>query len=146
MSIQTEVNRIKTAVAAIAQAIRGKGVTVPTTAKVGDLATYISSIKTGADIATCNVTISFGASVGYVCVTATTFANGVMDSFSQGKSIGEFTINNVVCGSVISIICKNYFSISSSMSPAGGADGIYSTLQAPSTAGNYTATIIEYDD
>ena len=97
-------------------------------------------------IKTCNVTITIGASVGYVCVTATTFANGVMDCFSQGKSSGEFTINNVVCGSVISVICNNYFSISSSMLPAGGHDGIYSTLQAPSTAGNYTATITEYED
>lgn len=45
MSILTEVNRIKTAISAIAQAIRGKGVTVPTTAKVGDLATLISNIS-----------------------------------------------------------------------------------------------------
>ena len=46
MSISSEVNRIKTAVTSIAQAIRGKGVTVPTTAKIGDLSALISSITT----------------------------------------------------------------------------------------------------
>lgn len=45
MSVLTEINRIKAAVTAIATAIRNKGVTVPTTAKVDDLATYISSIN-----------------------------------------------------------------------------------------------------
>lgn len=46
MSISSEITRIKTAVTSIAQAIRGKGVTVPTTAKIGDLSALISSIKT----------------------------------------------------------------------------------------------------
>ena len=44
MSISTEINRIKTAVTSIVQAIRGKGITVPTTAKIGDLATIISNM------------------------------------------------------------------------------------------------------
>ena len=46
MSILTEINRIKTAVTSIVQAIRGKGITVPDTAKIGDLATIISNIPT----------------------------------------------------------------------------------------------------
>lgn len=143
MSIQTEVNRIKTAVAAIAQAIRGKGVTVPTTAKVGDLATYISSIKTGADIATCNVTISFGASVGYVRVVATTFENGAIKTFNQSKNSGSFSIQNVVCGSIITI-GGNTLDVSYNYELGYIGSAIY--LVAPSTTGDYTATIIEYED
>ncbi len=49
MSVSTEINRIKAAVTAIVNAIKNKGVTVPTTAKVSDLATYVSSIPTGTD-------------------------------------------------------------------------------------------------
>lgn len=46
MSVLTEINRIKTAVANIVTAIKGKGVSVPSTAKIGDLATYIGKITT----------------------------------------------------------------------------------------------------
>ena len=46
MSAQTEINRIKNAATAIANAIKGKGVSVPTTAKVSDLATYVGKITT----------------------------------------------------------------------------------------------------
>lgn len=102
--------------------------------------------KVIASLATCDVTISFGASVGYVCVTATTFEDGAIGCFAQGKSSGEFTINNVVCGSVISVIGTNYFSISSSMDRYGGFDGLYIALKAPNDEGNYTVTITEYDD
>lgn len=46
MSVLTEINRIKAAVTAIVNAIKGKGVTVPTTAKIDDLATYVGNITT----------------------------------------------------------------------------------------------------
>lgn len=46
MSVLTEINRIKNAVTAIVNAIKNKGVSVPTTAKVSDLATYVGKITT----------------------------------------------------------------------------------------------------
>lgn len=52
MSILTEINRIKDAVTAIVNAIKNKGVTVPTTAKVDDLPTYIDAIQQGEDVTT----------------------------------------------------------------------------------------------
>lgn len=99
----------------------------------------------GASVATCNVTITIADSVGYVGVTATTFASGTIGIFNQSKSSGTFTINNVVCGSIISVICNGYFSLSSSMaSNSVGSSSKY--LVAPNAAGNYTAQIIAYDD
>ena len=99
----------------------------------------------GASVTTCNVTITIADSVGYVGVTATTFASGAIGTFNQSKSSGTFTINNVVCGSIISVICNGYFSLYSSM--ASGSVGSSSQyLVAPKTAGNYTAQIIAYDD
>lgn len=145
MSVLTEINRIKSAVTDIVNAIKAKGVTVPTTAKINDLAAYISNIPTGASVETCNVTITIDDSVGYVGVTATTFASGAIGIFNQSKSSGTFTINNVVCGSIISVICNGYFSLSSSMA-LGSVGSSSQYLVAPKTAGNYTAQIIAYDD
>lgn len=145
MSIQTEVNRIKTAKADIVQAIRDKGVTVPTTAKVGDLATYISSIKTGADIKTCNVTINIVDNVELLGVTATQFADGAVNTFSQNKSSGQFEIPNVVCDSIITIVCNGYFSVEA-WSNAKQVGLTSRSLTAPPTTGDYTANIIAYDD
>ncbi len=58
MSILTEINRIKDAVTAIVNAIKGKGVTVPTTAKVDDLASLVSAIPTGTDTSDATATAS----------------------------------------------------------------------------------------
>lgn len=99
----------------------------------------------GASIATCNITVTISDSVGYIGVTATTFAEGAVGTFAQNKSSGTFTINNVVCGSIISVICNGYFSISTSMTQSTvGSTSIY--LKAPSATGSYTAQIIAYDD
>lgn len=99
----------------------------------------------GASIATCNVTIDISVSGGYFGVTATTFDGSAISTFAQNKSSGTFSIENVVCGSIITIICNGYFSISSSMSNnVVGASSFY--LTAPSTTGDYTAEIIAYDD
>lgn len=101
----------------------------------------------GASIATCNVTLTFGASVGYVRVVATTFANGAFGTSSQYKSSGTFTLENVVCGSVISLGGYNNFDVSKGYSGNSGyfSDSAY-WIAAPSTAGNYTAQIIAYED
>lgn len=47
MSIQSEITRIEIAKTAIKTAIAGKGVIVPDTAKINDLAALINSIETG---------------------------------------------------------------------------------------------------
>ena len=101
----------------------------------------------GAGIATCNVTITFGASVGGVRVVATTFASGAFGTFNQYKSSGTFTLENVVCGSVISLGGYYNFDVSKGYSGASGyfSDSAY-WIAAPSTAGNYTAQIIAYED
>lgn len=51
MSVLTELNRIKSAVTDIVNAIKGKGVTVPSAAKIDDLAPLVSSIFTPAEVA-----------------------------------------------------------------------------------------------
>ena len=96
---------------------------------------------------TCNVTITFGDSVGYVRVVATTFANGAFGVFNQNKSSGTFTLENVVCNSVISLGGYNNFDVSKSYSGTKSyfSDSAY-WMVAPSTAGNYTAQIIAYED
>lgn len=47
MSISTQINRIKAAKTAIITAIKGKGVTVPSTATIDDLSGYVEQIQTG---------------------------------------------------------------------------------------------------
>ena len=103
------------------------------------------SRKVGASIATCTVTIDIVDSVGYVGVTATTFEDGAIGTFTQGKSSGTFTISNVVCDSIISVICNGMFSIDTSIN-VGSVGATSQYLVAPNTAGNYTAQIIAYDD
>lgn len=50
MSVLTEINRIKNAVTAIVNAIKGKGVTVPSGTKIDGLASLVSSIPTSSDL------------------------------------------------------------------------------------------------
>lgn len=99
-----------------------------------------------ASINTCTVTINIVDNVGYLGVTATQFANGAVTTFTQSKSSGSFSIPNVVCGSVITVVCNGYFSISgwSHGTEAVGSSSHY--LKAPTTTGNYSANIIAYDD
>lgn len=95
MSIQTEVNRIKTAKADIVQAIRDKGVTVPTTAKVGDLAALVSSIP-NIDIETCTLIFDLASNYdggGDIAIVYTD-ANGntVEGTLPDGNSAYELTV------------------------------------------------------
>lgn len=100
--------------------------------------------ESGASIDTCNVTINFGASVGYVRVVATIFEDGVIKTFNQSKSSGNFSIQNVVCGSVI-CLGGSIFDVSYDYGIGAISSNAY-YLVAPTTAGDYTATIIEYED
>lgn len=101
--------------------------------------------ESGASIETCNVTINIVDNVGYLGVTATQFANGAVTTFIENKSSGTFTIPNVVCGSIITIVCNSWFSIDGwSVSSQVGSTSL--ALIAPSTTGDYSANIIEYED
>lgn len=147
MSVLSEINRIKDAVTAIVNAIKGKGVTVPTNAKIHDLAPLIMSIPMdsgGASVETCNVTINFGASVGYVRIVATTFENGATKNVVFSENSGNFSIQNVVCGSFI-CLGGSIFDVSYDYAIGNISSNAY-YLVAPRTAGDYTATIIEYED
>lgn len=99
----------------------------------------------GASINTCNITINIVDNVGYLGVTATQFANGTVTTFLQSKSSGTFTIPNVICGSIITVICYNYFSLDG-WTNASQVAGTSLTLIAPNTTGDYSANIIAYDD
>lgn len=102
--------------------------------------------KVGASVKTCNVTINIVDSVGYLGVTATQFENGAVKTFAQNKSSGSFSIPNVVCDSIITVVCNGYFSIDgwSYGKDVVGSSSNY--LKAPPSTGDYTASIIAYDD
>lgn len=96
-------------------------------------------------IDTCTVDINIVDAVGNIGATATQFANGAVTTFRQSKSSGTFIIPNVVCGSIITIVCNSYFSINGWTN--GGQVGLTSlALIAPNTTGDYSANIIAYDD
>ena len=99
----------------------------------------------GASINTCNITINIVDNVGDIGVTATQFANGTVTTFGQSKSSGTFTIPNVICGSIITVICYNYFSLDS-WTYASQVANTSLTLIAPNTTGDYSANILEYED
>ena len=105
---------------------------------------FVPFISAGASIETCNLTIKFGASVGYVIVVATIFENGAIKTFNQSKNSGNFSIQNVVCGSVI-CIGGSIFDVSYDYAIGNISSNSY-YLVAPITSGDYTATIIEYED
>lgn len=58
MSVQSEIDRIEQAKADIKEAITSKDVTVPTTAKIDDMAAYIDRIQTGDDTSDATATAS----------------------------------------------------------------------------------------
>lgn len=105
---------------------------------------FVPFISKGASIETCNLTIKFGASVGYVTVVATTFENGETKTFNVAKNSGDFSIQNVVCGSLI-CLGGPIFDVSYDYGIGNISLNSY-YLVAPITSGDYTATIIEYED
>lgn len=101
--------------------------------------------KVGASINTCNITINIVDNVGILGVTATQFANGTVTTFRENKSSGTFTIPNVVCNSIITIVCNGWFSIGAWTNASQvGLSSL--ALIAPNTTGDYSANIIAYDD
>lgn len=118
MSVSTEINRIKDAVTAIVNAIKGKGVTVPTNAKIDDLATLIMSIPTGSggstDITTHTVDIGIrellvlmnNSKEVSLEVAYTQFENGAITHntiYVNSPTTAAITLENVVEGSPIYI-------------------------------------------
>ena len=111
--ISNQFDRIETSKENIKQAIVGKGVSVPSTAKIQDLASYIRNIPTGdIDISTCTVVIDLSAlhgranHEGVTCnICYTTFVDGGIhneEEFRKEWSGTEIVLYNVVAGSVIS--------------------------------------------
>lgn len=68
----------------------------------------------GASIDTCTINVTFTIDAGNTLTSATTFANGVFSAFKSITKSGTFTIQNVVCGSALSIgtstMCSLYWS------------------------------------
>lgn len=119
MSVLSELNRINDAKTAIANAIKNKGVTVPSTAKIGDLAPLISSIRQGsgdgeAEVDTCTFEIdygSYGAIIGddfitviYTPVDVQGNAVGIGSAISHVKTAQNTILNNVPYGSHVIVI------------------------------------------
>lgn len=113
MSVLSEINRIKSAVTAIINAIKNKGVAVPTNAKITDLAPLINSISTGgggASVETGTVYIDFG-NFHYVLedktilIAFTQSGRGNVLSYSRSAhNSNNVTIENVHLNSPL-VIC-----------------------------------------
>lgn len=112
MSVLTEINRIKDAVTTIVNAIKGKGVTVPTNTKIDDLAPLIMSIPTGSggstDITTHTVDIGIRELSQEVSleVAYTQFESGeiMYNTLCVNRATtAAITLENVVEGSPIYI-------------------------------------------
>lgn len=100
----------------------------------------------GASVATCTINVTFTTNAGNTLTSATTFANGTFSAFNSTSSSGTFTIQNVVCGSALSIgttyMCSLYWS--------GSQQGHYSAyggmITVPSASGTYTVEVGALDD
>lgn len=103
MSIQTEIDRIEAARDNIAVAIRSKGVTLPPSAKLGDMPGYIRTIPTTASISTCSIHIShlYEPAIKYFACTVVNPKTGMLESYTISTgSYSDLTVDNVACGSV----------------------------------------------
>jgi hypothetical protein len=100
----------------------------------------------GASVTTCTITVTFTANTGNTLTSATTFANGAFSAFQSTTKSGTFTIQNVVCGSALSIgttyPCTLYWSGSQQ-----GHQSLYGgMITVPSTSGTYTVEVGVLDD
>ena len=101
MSVQTEINRITSAVSAAYTAAQSKGATMPSSQTVGNLATAINSISatggsgSSASIASYKIVTSFMSSLNLLSIAWSAFGSGV--------SLSTFTniFNNHLLYSII---------------------------------------------
>lgn len=102
MSVQTEINRIESAKTAIATAIAGKGVTVPSGTKIDGMAALIEGIEAGGgggtSVETCTVNISSTSYDGSSTMFEVVYLTVENDSITQAtgsvpaEGFGEFTV------------------------------------------------------
>lgn len=119
MSIQSQIDRLSQAKTDIKTAIEGKGVTVPTETTLDGMGALISSIETGggggggggASLDTCTVKITTQDTYLRLVATTTVIDEEITAaaSFPKGYSDAdqEITIENVLCGSAICVLCSN---------------------------------------
>ena len=113
MSIKSEIDRIKEARASISLAIRNKGVSVPATAKIDSLASYVSAIETGGGggdtFDTCNIVLDIGTFGAFypdgVRVFYTAYGDGLSAEFVEvsANEQSEIYLTYVICGSAICV-------------------------------------------
>ena len=92
MSVQSEITRLGTAKAAIIAAIEGKGVDVPSGAKLSDLAALINSIKVYVPPVTLYIYWESVAGGGWVSLTRNGAAMSVTDFISKMQSGAKIII------------------------------------------------------
>ena len=92
MSVQSEITRLETAKAAIVAAIEGKGVDVPSGAKLSDLAALIESIKTYVPPVTLYIYWESVVGAGRVSLTQNGAAMSVADFISKMQSGAKIII------------------------------------------------------
>ena len=92
MSVQSEITRLETAKAAIIAAIEGKGVDVPSGAKLSDLATLINSIKVYVPPVTLYIYWASVVGTGLVSLTRNGTEMSVTDFISKMQSGAKIII------------------------------------------------------
>ena len=100
----------------------------------------------GASIATCSIKVKFTTNAGNILTSATTIANGAFSAFKSDTKSGEFTINNVVCGSALSIATSTMCSLYWSGTKTDHRSLYGGTITVPSSAGTYTVEVGMLDD
>lgn len=108
------------------------------------------SRKVGASIATCTVCVEFATNSGNTLISATTFADGVIDTTNHnlaGNSNGKtVTFTNVVCGSALSINTTSMCGLYGDGEKTTQRSFYGGTVEVPPNAGTYTVRIAAVDD
>lgn len=104
----------------------------------------------GASIDTCTVNVTFSKNAGATLISATTFENGTISVVNQpvqnNNSGRSFSIQNVVCGSALSINTEYMTSFYGSFNKHYHQTLQGGTITVPTAPGTYTVEVGELDD